>query len=70
MALTDKQRGVRRGVIAGAAITLAVLAAALVVPPPALLPAPGVEAALRRALAWDALAVACLVAAIGRLARL
>lgn len=67
--LTGKQTGVLRGMAAGLAGTLLALGLALAVAPAALLPEPGLPAALAHALRWDALVVACLAINIAMLAR-
>ena len=67
--LTDKQRGVLRGMVAGLGVSALAIIAAIVAPPAALLPAPGLPEALAHALKWDALVLACLAVNIGVLAR-
>ena len=67
--LTEKQRGVLRGMGAGLLITLFAVTLAVVAPPRGLLPGPEAAAALVQALKWDVLLVACLAANIGMLAR-
>lgn len=65
--LTDKQTGVLRGMLAGLAITVAMLALAIhgVLTPLA----PGSEAALAYLARWDLLVLACLAINVGLLAR-
>lgn len=65
--MTDKQRGVLRGVVAGLAITLVVLGLAIAGVLPPLMP--GAQAPLTHALRWDTLVLACLAINIGLLAR-
>jgi hypothetical protein len=67
--LTDKQRGVLRGMMTGLLITLLAIAFAVVAPPGDLLPARDPGALLVQALKWDVLLVACLTANIAMLAR-
>lgn len=66
--LSDTQAGVLRGMLGGLVATVAGLTLATGAAPERLLPAPGVAAALRHALAWDLLLLACLAAIIARLA--
>ena len=65
---TEKQRGVLVGMAAGLFVTIALLAAAIITAPEALLPDTGVASPWAHELAWDALVVACLAINIGRLA--
>ena len=65
--MTDKQKGVLRGVVAGLAITLAALGLAIAGALPPLMPGP--RPPLAHALAWDTLVLACLAVNIGLLAR-
>ncbi len=67
--LTDKQRGVLRGMAAGLGLSALALAAAIAAPPAAWLPAPGAAEALAQALRWDVLVAACLAVNVGVLAR-
>jgi hypothetical protein len=67
--LTQKQQGVLGGMLAGVAITLLALLYSILSPPAALLPDPGVAAAIAQALAWDVLLVATLAVNIALLAR-
>jgi hypothetical protein len=67
--LSDRQRGVLGGMMAGLFATLSVLTLAITLPPRALLPEAGAASALVHALKWDVLLVAWLAANIGLLAR-
>jgi uncharacterized membrane protein YecN with MAPEG domain len=67
--LTEKQRGVLRGMVAGLLITLIAVTLAVLAPPLSLLPHQELTAALVQALKWDVLVVACLAANIAMLAR-
>ena len=69
MPLTETQRGVARGIVAGATITVAALALAVLMLPESVLPADDVANRLSFALKWDALLALCLLLSIGRLAR-
>jgi hypothetical protein len=65
--MTDKQRGVLRGVVAGLAITLVVLGLAIAGLLPPLMP--GSRPPVAHALRWEILVLACLAVNIGLLAR-
>ena len=65
--MTDKQRGVLRGVVAGLAITLVVLGLAIAGALPPLMP--GARSPLAHAFTWDTLVLVCLAVNIGLLAR-
>jgi len=67
--LSEKQRGVLHGMVAGLLVTLLALGAAIVGPPRALLPERNVSAAIVQALRWDVLLVVWLVLNIGMLAQ-
>jgi uncharacterized membrane protein YecN with MAPEG domain len=67
--LTDKQRGVLRGMVSGVIATLLALTIAIVAHPSAPAPDQGFPAALTHALSWDVLIAACLMVNIGLLAR-
>ena len=67
--LTEKQRGVLRGMVAGLLTTLFAVTLAVVAPPQGLLPGQEATAALAEVLKWDMLLAACLTANIGMLAR-
>jgi hypothetical protein len=65
--MTNKQKGVLRGVVAGLAITLVVLGLAVAGVLTPLMP--GTRPPLAFALTWDTLVLACLAVNIGVLAR-
>ena len=65
--MTDKQRGVLRGVVAGLAITLVVLGLAIAGALPPLMP--GARSPLAHAFTSDTLVLVCLAVNIGLLAR-
>ena len=67
--LTEKQRGVLRGMVAGLLTTLFAVTLAVVAPPHGLLPGQEATAVLVQALKWDVLLAACLTVNIGMLAR-
>jgi len=67
--LTEKQRGVLRGMAVGVVVTLVTLALAILAHPSALTPEQGFAAAIAHALRWDVLLVVCLTANVGLLAR-
>ncbi|MFP6756793.1 MAG: hypothetical protein VCC99_01040 [Alphaproteobacteria bacterium] len=67
--MTDKQRGVLRGMAAAGAITVAGVTAGLWFAPDALTPAGDLASRLAFALRWDMLVVLWLLASIGMLAR-
>ena len=67
--LTQKQYGVLRAMVIGVLATLISLAIAVIMGPSALISVPGQSGALRHALSWDVLIVACLMVTIGLLAR-
>lgn len=69
MAFDSKQRGVLSGMLAAVAVTLVVGVAAILAPPAALIPLAGTAERLAAAARWDILVIACLVLAIGTLAR-
>ncbi|MEQ8818154.1 MAG: MAPEG family protein [Thalassobaculum sp.] len=69
MALSEAQRGVLRGMLAAVAVTVAAIGAAVLLQPAFLMPLPGFEQRLAATLHWDGLVLACLVLAIGLLAR-
>lgn len=69
MALDSKQAGVLRGMLAAAALALVVGVVVIVAPPAALVPLANTAERLAAAARWDILVVACLVLAIGSLAR-
>ncbi|MDX2201303.1 MAG: MAPEG family protein [Hyphomicrobiaceae bacterium] len=66
--LSDKQRGVLKGMLAGLATTVAALSMAVLASPGPLLPV-SAAAAVAHALRWDLLIIVCLAASIGALAR-
>ena len=67
--LTEKQRGVLRGMVAGLVVTVGALGLAVVVPPRALLPEQNAPSAIVHALRWDVLLVVWLALNIGMLAQ-
>lgn len=69
MTLDGKQRGVLRGMLAALIATLILFALAVLVPLPALTSLAPTAERIAAALRWDILVVACLVLAIGSLAR-
>lgn len=69
MALSEAQRGVLRGMLAAVAVTVVAIAAAVLLQPAAVMPLPAFEQRLAATLRWDGLVLACLVLAIGMLAR-
>ena len=69
MALSEAQRGVLRGMLAAVAVTVAAVGAAVLLQPAVLMPLPAFEQRLAATLRWDGLVLACLVLAIGLLAR-
>lgn len=68
-ALTEKQTGVLKGMLAGLAIAFVSLGVAIFGVLTPLFPALGAGAALAHALKWDTLIMACLAINIGMLAR-
>jgi hypothetical protein len=66
--LTEKQRGVLRGMVAGTILTVVALVLAIIAAPVRLTP-DSLAAALRHALKWDTLLVVALAANIALLAR-
>lgn len=69
MALVESQRGVLRNMIAAGAVSVVLLAAAIVWSPDFLVPLAPLQARFAMTLQWDAGVFACLVAAVGNLAR-
>jgi len=69
MSLTSKQKGVLRGIVTGAAVTVIAITSAVVWHPPRLLPEDGLGNRLVFALQWDVLLLLSLVLSIGWLAR-
>ncbi len=69
MSLSIKQRGVVRGVLSAALVTVAAFAVVIVWPPSFLLPATGFSARLAFVLHVDLAIAACLAVSIGALAR-
>lgn len=69
MTLTPAQRGVARGIAIAAIATAVVVFGAAAWHPDMLLPGDGTVAQLAYALKWDLLPAACLLIAVGRLAR-
>jgi len=69
MMLTEKQRGVLGGMVAGLGVTILGLGAAIVVRPQALLPGEDVSSAIVHALRWDVLLVVWLALNVGMLAK-
>ena len=69
MALTDKQRGVLKGVISGAVITAVVLAAAIAISPVSLSPEALVSERIAFALKADLVLALYLAFSVGRLGR-
>ena len=67
--LTGQQRGVLRGMLSGLLITVLVMAVGLLAPPAFIQTGPDVTQAGFGNLRWLALIMACLMVAIGRLAR-
>lgn len=67
--LTSQQRGVLRGMLCGLLITLLVMVVGLLAPPAVIQTGPAVTQSRVGHLRWLALIVACLMVAIGRLAR-
>jgi hypothetical protein len=69
MALTDKQKGVLRGMIAAVVIVVIAIGAAILLRPALLLPVgSSLEGRLAWAAAWLLLPALCLLVAVGRLA--
>ncbi len=69
MTLTPTQRGVVRGIGIAASLTVVVMFGAAAWHPDVLLPGDDTVARLSFALKWDLLPAACLLIAVGRLAR-
>ncbi len=69
MTLTATQRGVARGIAIAAALTILGIFGAAAWQPAVLLPGDGTVARLAYALKWDLLPAACLLIAVGHLAR-
>lgn len=69
MALDHKQRGVMRGMLVALVLAIVVGVAAVLLRPAFLIPLADPADRLAAALRWDVLVVACLVLAIGNLAR-
>lgn len=69
MALDDTQRGIRRNILAGGALTLAALLGAVVWQPALLMGPAALAERFAATLRWDGLVLACLILAIGNLAR-
>lgn len=69
MALSTAQQGVLRGMAAAVAVTLVSIVGAVWLRPGFLQPLPAIQERLAATLRWDLLVLACLVVAIGVLAR-
>lgn len=67
--LTDKQRGVLRGLLAGLLLTAAALSLAILAPWRRMLPSQPFPATLAHALKWDVLLALCLVVHVALLGR-